>query len=81
MLAERQEVYEKYKAEREPLKSYPYKTEKDYKRDFAFLKEVDSIALQQARKNLTIAFTNFFGLPKWVIRNLKPNKPVRPIRR
>ncbi len=60
MLVERKKVYEQYKADREALYNYQYKTEKDYKREFAFLKEVDSIALQQARKHLTTAFTNFF---------------------
>ncbi len=60
MLAERKKVYEQYKEDWETLYNYQYKTEKDYKREFEFLKEVDSIALQQARKNLTTAFTNFF---------------------
>ena len=36
------------------------KTEKQYKEEFSFLKEVDSIALQQSRINLKEAFTNYF---------------------
>jgi len=36
------------------------KTEKQYKIDFSFLKEVDSIALQQARIDLKTSYTNFF---------------------
>ena len=36
------------------------KTEKEYKSEFSFLKEVDSIALQQSRIDLKSAYTNFF---------------------
>ena len=36
------------------------KTEKEYKIDFEWLKEVDSIALQQARIDLKTAYDNFF---------------------
>ena len=36
------------------------KTEKEYKSEFSFLKEVDSIALQQSRIDLKTAYTNFF---------------------
>ena len=36
------------------------KTEKQYKEEFSFLKEVDSIALQQSRIDLTTSYTNFF---------------------
>ena len=36
------------------------KTEKRYKEEFEFLKEVDSIALQQSRVDLTTSYTNFF---------------------
>ena len=36
------------------------KTEKEYKIDFDWLKEVDSIALQQARIDLKTAYDNFF---------------------
>jgi putative transposase len=36
------------------------KTEKEYKFEFEWLKEVDSISLQQARIDLKTAYTNFF---------------------
>ena len=36
------------------------KTEKQYKEEFSFLKEVDSIALQQSRIDLRTSYTNFF---------------------
>ena len=36
------------------------KTEKEYKIEFNWLKEVDSIALQQARIDLKTAYDNFF---------------------
>ena len=38
----------------------PCKTERQYKEDFSFLKEVDSIALQQTRIDLKTSYTNFF---------------------
>jgi len=45
------------------------KTEKEYKIDFDWLKEVDSIALQQARIDLKTAYDNFF-------RKLKSGQPT-----
>jgi putative transposase len=45
------------------------KTEKDYKIDFEWLKEVDSIALQQSRLDLKTAYDNFF-------RKLKAGQPT-----
>jgi len=45
------------------------KTEKEYKIEFSWLKEVDSIALQQARIDLRIAYTNFF-------RKIKSGQPT-----
>jgi putative transposase len=36
------------------------KTEKQYKKEFDFLREVDSISLQQTRIDLTSAYSNFF---------------------
>ena len=65
MLAERIEIYDKYKNDKEKLYNYKYKTEKEYKKEFSFLKEASSRALQQSRKNLDIAFKNFYkGLKK-----------------
>ena len=60
MLAERIEVYKKLKDSRRELFEHDYKTEKQYKEEFPFLKEIDSIALQQARIDLSVAYQNFF---------------------
>ncbi|MFX0072641.1 MAG: RNA-guided endonuclease TnpB family protein [Candidatus Hermodarchaeota archaeon] len=65
MLNERKEVYERLKEDKDALKMYAYKTEKQYKVEFPFLKEADSIALQAAREHLYEAYQNFFnGLKK-----------------
>ena len=45
------------------------KTEKEYKIEFDWLKEIDSIALQQARIDLKTAYDNFF-------RKLKAGQPT-----
>ena len=72
MLAERKEIYEQCKADKETLKSYHYKTEKELKAEFPFLAEASSRALQQARINLEAAYTNFFakrsGFPKFKVK-------------
>ena len=60
MLNERKETYEKYKESKEVLKKYKYQTEKEFKQEFEWLKEVDSIALQQSRVDLEMAYKNFF---------------------
>jgi len=62
MLDEKQTKY-KSKDDSKP------KTEKEYKIEFDWLKEVDSIALQQARIDLKTAYDNFF-------RKLKSGKPT-----
>ena len=65
MLNERKEVYERFKGDKDTLKKHTYKTEKQYKVDFPFLKEADSIALQASREHLFEAYQNFFnGLKK-----------------
>ncbi|TXT58443.1 MAG: transposase [Promethearchaeota archaeon] len=65
MLEERNEVYERLKDDKEALYDYTYKTEKQYKQEFPFLKEADSRALQNKTRNLITAFHNFFeGLNK-----------------
>ena len=53
MLEERQT---KYKSNNKT----PCKTEKQYKENFSFLKEVDSVALQQTRIDLQTSYKNFF---------------------
>ena len=46
MLFERKEVYAKLKDKPRELYEYKYRTEKQLKEEFDFLKEVDSISLQ-----------------------------------
>jgi len=60
MLAERIKVYEKLKNDKNALYSYKYKTEKQYKEEFLFLKEVSSYSLQQSRINRDMAYRRFF---------------------
>ncbi len=65
MLSERREVYERFRDDKDALKKHTYKTEKQYKVKFPFLKEADSIALQTSREHLSEAYQNFFnGLRK-----------------
>lgn len=45
MLSERKEIYAKLKDNPRELYEYKYKTEKQLKEEFEFLKEVDSISL------------------------------------
>jgi len=61
MLSERKNAYEKLKNNKEELKKYKYQTEKEYKQELEWLKEVDSIALQQSRIDLEMAYRNFFA--------------------
>lgn len=63
MLAERINIYEQFKDDKESLYSHKYKTEKQFKQEFDWLKEIDSIALQQSRRNLETAYKNFFASP------------------
>lgn len=71
MLNERINVYTELKEDKEKLYAYKYKTEKEYKQEFEFLKEASSRALQQSRNDLDTAFKNFFkgkgkfGFPKF----------------
>lgn len=60
MLAERKDAYEKLKDKPRELYEHKYRTEKQLKEEFEFLKEVDSISLQQTRMNLGVAYENFF---------------------
>lgn len=62
MLAERIEVYKQLKdQDRRILYEHKYKTEKEYKKEFDWLSEVDSISLQQSRIDLSSAYQNFFN--------------------
>lgn len=60
MLAKRKEVYEELKDKPRERYEYKYPTEHELKLEFSFLKEVDSIALQQANNDLSVAYQNFF---------------------
>lgn len=84
MLSERKDIYTKLKGKPRELYEYKYRTEKQLKEEFEFLKEVDSIALQQTRMNLGVAYQNFFrklkdpkmpnsekGFPKFKKKNAK----------
>ncbi|MGD9678146.1 MAG: RNA-guided endonuclease TnpB family protein [Vulcanibacillus sp.] len=61
MLGERIQTCEELKDDRRKLYDFKYKTEKDYKQEFDFLKEADAKALQQSRIDLSHAYTNFFN--------------------
>lgn len=70
MLAERKEIYELYKDNKEELKKHKLPTPAKYKTEFEWLKEVDSMALANAQMNLKTAYNNFFrdknvGFPKF----------------
>jgi len=60
MLEERIKVYEELKDDKDALYKHKYKTEKQYKLEFEFLKEVDSKALQSEWRHLKSAYDNFF---------------------
>jgi putative transposase len=63
MLAEKIKNYESWKSsgqDKKVLFNLKYKTEKEYKAEFKFLKEVSSVALQQSRMDLSSAYQNFF---------------------
>jgi len=60
MLAERKEMYKKFKDDKETLKKQKFPTPAKYKKEFPFLKEVDSLALANTQINLQNAYKNFF---------------------
>ena len=60
MLAERKELYELYKEDKEQLKAHKPKTYTEYKKENIWLYEVDSLALANAQINLQTAYSNFF---------------------
>lgn len=75
MLEERIQIYEKFKDDKEALKKQKFPTPAKYKKEFSWLKEVDSLALANAQLNLRKAFQNFFsgraGFPKFKSRKDK----------
>jgi putative transposase len=63
MLAEKVKNYESWKTssqDKKVLFNLKYKTEKQYKEEFAWLNEISSVALQQSRMDLSSAYQNFF---------------------
>lgn len=60
MLAERISTYEQYKSDPAVLKTIKKPTPAKYKKDYPFLKEVDSLALANAQMNLEKAYKTFF---------------------
>ncbi|KMM38965.1 RNA-guided endonuclease TnpB family protein [Guptibacillus hwajinpoensis] len=60
MLAERKETYETLKDDKESLKSVKHPTPAKYKKEYEWLKEVDSLALANAQLNLDKAYKAFF---------------------
>jgi putative transposase len=78
MLAERKDIYEQFKDNKEELKSHKASTPAKYKIEFEWLKEVDSLALANAQMNLQTAYTNFFrdkkiGFPKFKSKHRDKN--------
>ncbi|MDY0322950.1 MAG: RNA-guided endonuclease TnpB family protein [Candidatus Carbobacillus sp.] len=75
MLAERKETYEKFKDDKEALKKQKLPTPAKYKKEFPWLKEVDSLALANVQLNLQKAYQNFFSgraeFPKFKSRKAK----------
>ena len=68
MLDDRMKIYEDTKNDSSKKMSFP--TPAKYKKDFPFLKEVDSLALANAQLNLDKAYKNFFrdksvGFPRF----------------
>lgn len=60
MLAERIETYESLKNDREALKKVKHPTPAKYKKEFEWLKEVDSLALANTQLNLDKSYKSFF---------------------
>ena len=78
MLAERKDIYERFKDNKEELKKQKYPTPAKYKSEFLWLKEVDSMALCNAQMNLQTAYNNFFrdknvGFPKFKSKHKDKN--------
>ena len=70
MLANRKAIYEQYKEDRQALRQQKYSTPAHYKKEYEWLKEVDSLSLANAQLNLNAAYNNFYrdksiGFPKF----------------
>ena len=51
-------------------------TPAQYKSEFPWLKEVDSLALANAQMNLQTAYNSFFRNPKSAFQNSSPRKAI-----
>ncbi|WP_079528618.1 RNA-guided endonuclease TnpB family protein [Halobacillus hunanensis] len=60
MLSERKETYDRLKDDKETLKKVKHPTPAKYKKEYSWLKEVDSLALANAQLNLDKAYKAFF---------------------
>lgn len=73
MLADRIELYAKYKDDKEKLKAHKPRTYTSFKGEYEFLKEVDNLALANAQIDLNSAYKKFFkegaGFPKFKSKN------------
>jgi putative transposase len=76
MLGERKSTYEKLKKNKEELKAVKYPTPAKYKKDFLWLKEVDSLALANAQLNLNKAYKSFFSKNARFPKFKSKKKPV-----
>lgn len=86
MLRERLDAYESLKDDKQAIWEYKYKTEKQYKEEYEWMKEVDSTSLQQSHNDLTRAYANFFrslqnkkgdsGFPKFHKKGVKDSYRV-----
>jgi len=56
MLAERKAIYETFQDDQEALRKQKFPTPAQYKKEYPFLKEVDSLALANAQLNLEKIF-------------------------
>jgi len=79
MLFERIQTYETWKTSGDDIRvlyEHEYKTEKQYKEEYEWLKDsVDSQALQQARISLSMAYQNFFKSLKGQRKGTKSGFP------
>ena len=76
MLAERKGVYENLKDDKKALYAHKYKTEKELKLAFEFLKDADAKALQQSSRNLDTALKNAFDSLSGKRKGTKVGFPV-----
>jgi putative transposase len=70
LLANRKEIYDQYKDNKEELKLHKPKTYSQLKKEYEWLYEIDNLALANAQMNLQTSYNNFFrdikvGFPKF----------------